>query len=239
MHIIPSKDIPMKALIVLTSHDRLGDTGRKTGFWLEEFAAPYYLFKDAGAAITLASPAGGQPPLDPKSDEPDAQTPATERFRHDAETQRRLAATLPLARVDATEFDAVFYPGGHGPLWDLAQDAASIALIEAFDRAGKPIGLVCHAPGALIKVRSCNGQPLIAGRKVTGFTNGEETAVGLTAVVPFLIEDEFKRLGGLYEKGADWQPHVVIDGRLVTGQNPASSEGVALALLKQLGQGGE
>ena len=224
----------MKILLVLTSHDRLGDTSHKTGFWLEEFAAPYYAFKDAGATITLASPAGGQPPLDPKSDEPEAQTPATERFRQDADAQQQLANTLPLSQIDAADFDAVFYPGGHGPLWDLANDASSIALIESFSRTDRPLGLVCHAPGALIKVRSANGQPLIAGRKVTGFTNSEEAAVGLTNVVPFLIEDEFKRLGGLYEKGADWHPFVVTDGRLVTGQNPASSEGVARELLKQL-----
>lgn len=219
----------MKILFVLTSHDRLGDTGHKTGFWLEEFAAPYYVFKDAGAAITLASPAGGQPPLDPKSDEPDAQTAATERFRQDVQAQAALAATVPLAQVDA-----VFYPGGHGPLWDLANDPASIALLEAFERAGKPLGLVCHAPGALVKVRAANGQPLVAGRRVTGFTNSEEAAVGLSAVVPFLIEDEFIRLGGHYQKGPDWQAHVVTDGRLVTGQNPGSSEGVAQALLSLL-----
>ena len=170
----------MKILFVLTSHDRLGDTGHKTGFWLEEFAAPYYVFKDAGAAITLASPAGGQPPLDPKSDEPDAQTAATERFRQDVQAQAALAATVPLAQVDAADFDAVFYPGGHGPLWDLANDPASIALLEAFERAGKPLGLVCHAPGALVKVRAANGQPLVAGRRVTGFTNSEEAAVGLS-----------------------------------------------------------
>ena len=224
----------MKILFVLTSHDRLGDTGHKTGFWLEEFAAPYYVFKDAGAAITLASPAGGQPPLDPKSDEPDAQTAATERFRQDVQAQAALAATVPLAQVDAADFDAVFYPGGHGPLWDLANDPASIALLEAFERAGKPLGLVCHAPGALVKVRAANGQPLVAGRRVTGFTNSEEAAVGLSAVVPFLIEDEFIRLGGHYPKGPDWQAHVVTDGRLVTGQNPGSSEGVAQALLSLL-----
>ena len=224
----------MKILFVLTSHDRLGDTGHKTGFWLEEFAAPYYVFKDAGAAITLASPAGGQPPLDPKSDEPDAQTAATERFRQDVQAQAALAATVPLAQVDAADFDAVFYPGGHGPLWDLANDPASIALLEAFERAGKPLGLVCHAPGALVKVRAANGKPLIAGRRVTGFTNSEEAAVGLSAVVPFLIEDEFIRLGGHYQKGPDWQAHVVTDGRLVTGQNPGSSEGVAQALLSLL-----
>ena len=224
----------MKILFVLTSHDRLGDTGHKTGFWLEEFAAPYYVFKDAGAAITLASPAGGQPPLDPKSDEPDAQTAATERFRQDVQAQAALAATVPLAQVDAADFDAVFYPGGHGPLWDLANDPASIALLEAFERAGKPLGLVCHAPGALVKVRAANGLPLVAGRRVTGFTNSEEAAVGLSAVVPFLIEDEFIRLGGHYQKGPDWQAHVVTDGRLVTGQNPGSSEGVAQALLSLL-----
>ena len=224
----------MKVLFVLTSHDRLGDTGHKTGFWLEEFAAPYYVFKDAGAEITLASPAGGQPPLDPKSDAPEAQTAATERFRSDPQAQAALAATTPLARINAGDFDAVFYPGGHGPLWDLANDAASIALLEAFDRAGKPLGLVCHAPGALIKVRAANGKPIVSGRRVTGFTNSEEAAVGLSTVVPFLIEDEFTRLGGHFEKGPDWQVHVVTDGRLVTGQNPASSEAVAHALLSML-----
>lgn len=224
----------MNILMVLTSHDRLGDTGNKTGFWLEEFAAPYYVFKDAGAKITLASPAGGQPPLDPKSDEPSAQTAATERFYQDAEAKQQLATTLPLTQIDAADFDAVFYPGGHGPLWDLANDETSIALIEAFARADKPLGLVCHAPGALIKACDATGQPLIAGRKVTGFSNSEEDAVGLTAVVPFLIEDEFKRLGGLYEKGADWHPLAVTDGYLVTGQNPASSEVAAEALLKLL-----
>lgn len=224
-----------KILIVLTSHDRLGDTGHKTGFWLEEFAAPYYVFKDAGAQIMLASPAGGQPPLDPKSDEPGAQTSATERFRQDLDAQKQLATTTPLASINVADFDAVFYPGGHGPLWDLAQDATSIALIESVERAGKPLGLVCHAPGALIKARAVDGRPLVAGRKVTGFSNSEEAAVGLTNVVPFLIEDEFQRLGGRYEKGADWQSHVVTDGRLVTGQNPGSSEGVAKALLALLG----
>ena len=224
----------MNVLFVLTSHDQLGDTGHKTGFWLEEFAAPYYVFKDAGATITLASPAGGQPPLDPRSDEPDAQTPATDRFRSDRDAQQQLATTLPLKQIDASKFDAVFYPGGHGPLWDLANDPASIALLEAFERAGKPLGLVCHAPGALVKVRAANGQPLVAGRRVTGFTNSEEAAVGLSAVVPFLIEDEFIRLGGHYQKGPDWQAHVVTDGRLVTGQNPGSSEGVAQALLSLL-----
>ncbi|MEN5208634.1 type 1 glutamine amidotransferase domain-containing protein [Stenotrophomonas terrae] len=224
----------MNVLFVLTSHDQLGDTGHKTGFWLEEFAAPYYVFKDAGANIALASPAGGQPPLDPRSDEPDAQTPATDRFRSDRDAQQQLATTLPLKQIDASKFDAVFYPGGHGPLWDLARDADSIALIETFDRANKPLGLVCHAPGALIAARTADGKPLVAGRKVTGFSNSEEEAVGLTAVVPFLIEDEFARLGGNYSKGLDWQPYVLSDGHLVTGQNPASSEAVAKALLAQL-----
>ncbi|MCG8155433.1 type 1 glutamine amidotransferase domain-containing protein [Brenneria goodwinii] len=224
----------MNILIVLTSHDRLGDTGKKTGFWLEEFAAPYYVFKDAGAKLTLVSPLGGQPPLDPKSDEPEAQTAATERFRNDPQAQAALANTGKLSDVRESDFDAVFYPGGHGPLWDLAEDAASIALIEAFDRAGKPFGLVCHAPGALRRVRAADGQPLVKGRKVTGFSNSEEEVVQLSKVVPFLIEDEFKRQGGLYEKGADWQPHIVTDGHLITGQNPASSAAVAEAIIKQL-----
>jgi putative intracellular protease/amidase len=222
----------MKVLIVLTSHDQLGNTGKKTGFWLEEFAAPYYVFKDAGVDITLASPAGDQPPLDPKSDLPEFQTEMTHRFGKDAAAQVELANTLRLSEVRAEDFDLVFYPGGHGPLWDLAEDAASIALIENFERAGKPVGLVCHAPGALRNVRAANGEPLVKGRKVTGFSNSEEAAVELTDVVPFLIEDEFKRQGGLYEKGPDWSSHVVIDGRLVTGQNPASSEAVAHALIK-------
>jgi putative intracellular protease/amidase len=224
----------MKVLMVLTSHDQLGNTGKKTGFWLEEFAAPYYTFKDANAEIVLASPAGGQPPLDPKSDLPEFQTALTHRFKADTAAQQALAHTVPLASVNVQDFDTVFYPGGHGPLWDLAESPVSIRLIEAFDRAGKPVGLVCHAPGALRHVKAANGEPLIKGRRVTGFTNGEEAAVELTDVVPFLIEDEFKALGGLYEKGPDWAPHVVVDGRLVTGQNPASSEGVAQALLALL-----
>jgi len=224
----------MNILLVLTSHDQLGDTGKKTGFWLEEFAAPYYVFKDAGATITLASPKGGQPPLDPKSDEPDAQTAETQRFRQDPAAQQLLANTVPLANVNAADFDAVFYPGGHGPLWDLANDATSIALLESFARADKPAALVCHAPGALIKVNAADGKPWVAGRRVTGFSNSEEDAVGLTKVVPFLIEDEFQRLGGHYEKGPDWQSFVVTDGRLVTGQNPGSSAACAQALLKQL-----
>lgn len=224
----------MKLLMVLTSHDQLGDTGQKTGFWLEEFAAPYYVFKDAGTEVTLASPKGGQPPLDPKSDAPDAQTEATHRFREDKTAQAALASTLPLAEVKAADFDAVFYPGGHGPLWDLAEDQTSIGLIEAFDRAGKPIAAVCHAPGVLRHVRGADGQSLVHGKQVTGFTNGEEEAVQLTQVVPFLVEDMLKLNGGVYSKAADFAPHVQTDGRLVTGQNPASSEPAAQALLKLL-----
>lgn len=226
----------MKILMVLTSHADLGNTGKKTGFWLEEFAAPYYVFKDAGAEIVLASPAGGQPPLDPKSDLPEFQTELTHRFKADPAAQQALATTLPLAGIQQADFDAVFYPGGHGPLWDLAVSTDSIALIEAFDRAGKPIGFVCHAPGALINVKAANGAPLVQGRQVTGFSNSEEAAVELTDVVPFLIEDAFQALGGHYQKGADWVPFVLEDGHLITGQNPASSEAVAQVILKQLGQ---
>lgn len=224
----------MKVLMVLTSHDKLGDTGLKTGFWLEEFAAPYYIFKDAGAEIVLASPAGGQPPLDPKSELADFQTDMTRRFNADADAQKALAGTVKLDTVNEKDFDTVFYPGGHGPLWDLAESKISIALIESFERAGKPIGFVCHAPGALRHVKADGGVPLIKGRRVTGFTNGEEAAVELTNVVPFLIEDEFQRLGGHYQKGPDWSPYIIEDGKLVTGQNPASSEGVARALVAQL-----
>ena len=223
----------MKILMVLTSHDKLGDTGRKTGFWLEEFAAPYYTFLDAGAAVTLASPKGGQPPIDPKSDEPEGQTDLTRRFKQDPAAQAVLAKTLPLAEVKAADHDAVFYPGGHGPMWDLAEDPRSIALIEAFYDAGKPVAAVCHAPGALRHAKS-RGQPIVKGKRVTGFTNGEEEAVQLTEVVPFLVEDELKRLGGRYEKAADWASFVVTDGRLVTGQNPASSAAGAEALLTLL-----
>ncbi|WP_407469184.1 type 1 glutamine amidotransferase domain-containing protein [Xanthomonas campestris pv. raphani] len=221
----------MNVLMVLTSHDQLGDTGKKTGFWLEEFAAPYYVFKDAGAQITLVSPKGGQPPLDPKSDEPDAQTEATKRFKQDPDAQQALASTHLLADIQADAFDVLFYPGGHGPLWDLAEDAHSIALIEAFATANKPHGLVCHAPGALRRVKGADGKPLVNGRRVTGFTNGEEEGVGLTKIVPFLVEDVLIELGGQYEKGADWGVHVVTDGMLVTGQNPASSEKTAETLL--------
>jgi len=224
----------MKILIVLTSHDTLGNTGRKTGFWLEEFAAPYYAFVDAGATVTLASPKGGQPPLDPKSDDPDAQTDATRRFRQDTEAQRVLASTRRLADVQAADYDAVFYPGGHGPLWDLAEDTKSVGLIETMLAAGKPVSAVCHAPGVLRHAKTADGKPLVQGRQVTGFSNAEEAAVQLTDVVPFLVEDELNRLGGLYSSGPDWQPHVVSDGLLVTGQNPASSVGVAQALLERL-----
>ena len=225
----------MKILMVLTSHDQLGDTGEKTGFWLEEFVAPYYVFKDAGAQITVASPHGGQPPLDPKSDDPSAQTDATRRFKDDSAAQAVLAGTQKLKDVSAADFDAVFYPGGHGPLWDLAEDATSIALIEAMLAAGKPIAAVCHAPGVLRHVKSTDGKPLVEGKSVTGFTNTEEEAVGLTKVVPFLVEDMLKENGGNYSKGGDWQPYVVSDGLLITGQNPASSEPAAEALLKMLG----
>ncbi len=225
----------MKILMVLTSHDRLGDTGKKTGFWLEEFAAPYYVFKDAGAEITLASPKGGQPPLDPTSDEPDAQTEATHRFRADAEATAALASTHVLADVVNNEFDAVFYPGGHGPLWDLANDAHSIGLIESTHAAGKPIAFVCHAPGVLKKTKGADGASLVKGKQVAGFTNSEEAASGLTDIVPFLVEDMLKANGGNYSKAADWESHVVTDGNLVTGQNPASSADAAKALLKACG----
>lgn len=226
----------MNILMVLTSHDRLGDTGNKTGFWLEEFAAPYYLLKDAGHSLTLTSPKGGQPPLDPKSNEPDAQTDATRRFKADSEAQADLAATVELAKIDPTAFDGVFYPGGHGPLWDLAEDPRSRALIEATLAAGKPVALVCHAPAVLRDVTAPDGSPLVKGRKVAGFTNEEEQAVGLTDVVPFLIEDEFKRLGGDYSKVAAFQPYVQRDGLLITGQNPASSEPAAQELLAALAE---
>ena len=223
-----------KILMVLTSHDRLGDTGLKTGFWLEEFAAPYYAFKDAGHAITLASPAGGQPPLDPKSDEPAFQTEATHRFRADADAVHRLANTKRLADVIPADFDAVFYPGGHGPLWDLAEDPHSIALIEATLDAGKPLGAVCHAPGVLRHAKQADGTPLVRDRRVTGFTNSEEAAVQLTKIVPFLVEDMLKANGAQYSSGPDWQPNAVVDGLLITGQNPASSELVARKLLEAL-----
>ena len=224
----------MKILIVLTSHDQLGDTGKKTGFWLEEFAAPYYVLKDAGAAIAVASPKGGLPPLDPKSEMPEFQTELTKRFRTDTGAQAELANTKKLADVSADDFDAVFYPGGHGPMWDMPDNATSIALLEAFVKADKPIGAVCHAPVALVNVRGKDGEYLVKGKRVTGFTNAEEEAVGLTAVVPFLLEDRLKERGGIYSKTANWVPYVQVDGRLVTGQNPASSEPAAEELLKLL-----
>ena len=226
----------MNILIVLTSHDQLGDTGKKTGFWLEEFAAPYYTFVDAGAKITLASPKGGQPPLDPKSDEPDAQTDATRRFGEDTQAQQALASTVPLGEIDPYNFDAVLYPGGHGPLWDLAESVDSQTLIAAFYAANKPVAAVCHAPGVLKHVKAPDGHPVVKGKRVTGFTNSEEEAVGLTEVVPFLVEDMLKEKGGEYSKAADWASYVVEDGHLITGQNPASSEAVAQALLKRLAQ---
>ena len=221
----------MNILMVLTSHDQLGDTGKKTGFWLEEFAAPYYVFKDAGAKVTLVSPKGGQPPLDPKSDEPDAQTDATRRFKADADAQRALAHTAKLANVDAAEYDAVFYPGGHGPLWDLAQDPHSLQLIQQMLQADKTVAAVCHAPGVLWRAKGADGGSVVKGKRVTGFTNSEEDAAGLTQVVPFLVQDLLVENGGAYSKGADWKPYVVVDGALITGQNPASSEPAARALL--------
>lgn len=224
----------MKILMVLTSHDQLGNTGKKTGFWLEEFAAPYYAFKDAGADVTLVSPLGGQPPLDPKSDEPGSQTDATRRFKADAATQAALASTGKLSDVSGDGFDALFYPGGHGPLWDLAEDPVSIKLIESMAGAGKIVSAVCHAPGALRHVKAADGSPLVKGKKVTGFTNTEEDAAQLTDIVPFLVEDMLVNNGGQYSKGADWAPYVVVDGKLITGQNPASSELAAQAVLRQL-----
>ncbi|MBN9928637.1 type 1 glutamine amidotransferase domain-containing protein [Pantoea agglomerans] len=224
----------MKILMVLTSHDELGTTGKKTGFWLEELAAPYYAFLDAGAEITLASPKGGQPPLDPKSDEPDSQTDETRRFHADSAAQAVLASTVKLDTVDQAAFDAVFYPGGHGPLWDLANDKHSISLIEQTLQAGKPVALVCHAPGVLRDVKNADGTPLVKGKKVTGFTNSEEEGVGLTEVVPFLVEDVLKQNGGLYSRGDDWQSYTVQDGLLITGQNPGSSAETAKVLLASL-----
>ena len=224
----------MKILMVLTSHDRLGDTGKKTGFWLEEFAAPYYVLKDAGHEITLASPKGGQPPLDPKSDEPDSQTDATRRFKRDQDAQAQLASTKRLDSVQSSDCDAVFYPGGHGPLWDLAEDPQSRALIERTLAEGKPVTLVCHAPAVLKNVTAKDGSPLVAGKRVTGFTNEEEAAVGLTEVVPFLLEDALQQLGAKFSKTEAFRPHVVREGLLITGQNPASSEPAAQALLEAL-----
>lgn len=224
----------MKVLVVLTSHDQLGNTGRKTGFWLEELAAPYYVFKDAGAEITLASPKGGQPPLDPKSNEPHFQTDLTRRFEADAAAKAQLGTTARLASVKQEDFDTVFYPGGHGPMWDLAEDQDSIKLIESFLAAGKPVALVCHAPGVLHHVKTPDGKPLVEGRNVTGFTNGEEEDVGLTKVVPFLVEDELLKLGAVFSKVKNWGVHTVTDGLLITGQNPGSSGPTAKLLVDRL-----
>jgi putative intracellular protease/amidase len=225
----------MDILMVITSHDQLGNTGRKTGLWLEEFAAPYFVFRDAGINITLASPKGGQPPIDPKSDLPENQTPAMTRFKKDEAAKKAFAQTVKLADVRAEDFDTVFYPGGHGPLWDLAESPVSIALLESFYNSGKFIALVCHAPGVLHRVKF-EGKPLVKGKRVTGFTNSEEEEVQLTKVVPFLVEDELKRLGALFEKVPNWQSFVVVDGHLITGQNPTSSTAVAQTLLQSLSE---
>ena len=224
----------MNVLIVLTSHDQLGDTGKKTGFWLEEFATPYYHLKDTGAQLTLASPGGGQPPLDPKSEEPDFQTDATRRFETDLSAQNELANTAKLADMKVADFDAVFYPGGHGPLWDLHTDRDSILLIEGFIAAGKPVASVCHAPAVLLNVKDQNGEPLVKGKQVTGFSNSEEAAVELTDIVPYLLEDQLVAMGGVYQKVDDWNPLAVVDGLIITGQNPGSSEAVAKALVNAI-----
>ncbi len=226
----------MKILIVLTSHDQLGESGQRTGFWLEEFATPYYYLRDTGAEITLASPRGGQPPMDPKSAQPDAQTESTRRFQTDEQAQQALANTVLLAGLRADDYDAVFYPGGHGPLWDLHNDADSIALIEAFYAQGKPVAAVCHAPAVLLKARTVEGAPLIQGRQVTGFSNSEEAAVGLTEVVPYLLEDALSANGGDYRSAGDWNPLALVDGQIITGQNPSSSAAVARELVKSLRQ---
>ncbi|WP_286841712.1 MULTISPECIES: type 1 glutamine amidotransferase domain-containing protein [Sphingobacterium] len=224
----------LKVLVVLTSHDQLGDTGEKTGFWVEEFAAPYYVLQDAGVDVTIASPKGGQPPIDPKSALPDFQTEATKRFDADKELQTKLANSLALDTINEQDYDAIFYPGGHGPLWDLTNDKTSVALIESFWAHNKPVAAVCHAPAVFRYVKDSNGQPLVKGKKVTGFSNSEEEAVQLTAVVPFLVEDELVKLGAQYSKGEDWHSYVVKDGHLITGQNPASSEETAKALFTLL-----
>ena len=226
----------MKILIVLTSHSKLGDTGQKTGFWLEEFATPYYIFKDANVDVTLASPNGGEPPLDPKSDEPDFQTEATKRFKGDNDAQVALTNTLKLSNISPDDFDAVFYAGGHGPLWDLAEDRNSIALIEKMYASGKPVAAVCHAPAVLRHAKAPNGSPLVQGKSVTGFSNSEEDAVQLSKIVPFLLENELKAKGANYSKGDDWHPYAITDGNLITGQNPASSDPVAKAVLERIKQ---
>jgi len=226
----------MKILLVLTSHSQLGNTGKKTGFWLEEFASPYYVFKDANADITLTSPNGGLPPLDPKSDEPDFQTDATMRFKEDSEAQKALANTVQLSQISAEDYDAVFYAGGHGPLWDLSENSNSITLIETMHASGKPVAAVCHAPAVLRHTKSPDGSPLIKGKSVTGFSNSEEEAVQLSAIVPFLLEDELREKGAIYSKAEDWHPYVITDGNLITGQNPASSDAVAKAVFNLLSQ---
>jgi len=223
-----------KILFVLTSNDKLGDTGNKTGFWIEEFAAPYYMFKDAGYEVTLSSPKGGQPPIDPSSESEDAQTESTKRFYNDKETQETLSSTLQLSGVDQKDYDALFYPGGHGVLWDLVEDKDSKEIIESFYNNDKPVSFVCHAPAVLKNIKNSNVEPLVKGKKVTGFTNQEEDAVQLTNVVPFLLEDMLIENGGEYSKIEDWQPYAVQDGLLITGQNPASSEKVADLLMKTL-----
>lgn len=225
----------MKIVMVLTSHDQLGNTGHKTGFWLEEFAAPYFVFRDAGVELTLASPKGGQPPVDPKSDLPENQTPAMARFKKDERAQKELSQTIKLDTIKAEDYDTVFYVGGHGPMWDLAESPVSIALLESLYNSGKPIALVCHSPGVLHRV-TYKGEPIVKGKRVTGFANSEEEEVHLTHVVPFLVEDELKRLGGIYEKAPNWQSFAIVDGRLLTGQNPASSTAAAQTLLKLVGQ---
>ena len=226
--------IKMKILIVLTSHALLGNTGEKTGFWIEEFATPYYYLVDNGAKVTLASPEGGQPPIDPTSDKPENQTESTKRFKNDEALQKKLSKTLKLSEISAKEYDAVFYPGGHGPLWDLAESEVSAKLIESFYNADKPVAFVCHAPAALKNVKNVSGEPLVKGKKVTGFTNSEEELVGLTDVVPFLVEDMLKENGGIYSKSNDFEAYALEDGLLITGQNPASSQKVAELLLNQL-----
>lgn len=224
----------MKILMVVTSHDKLGDTGNPTGFWLEEFAAPYYVFKDAGAEIAIASPQGGQVPVDPKSQQSEFQTEATHRFNQDSQAQAAIANTVKLSTVSPSDYDSLFYPGGHGPLWDLAEDADSIRLIETLYQADKPVAAVCHGPCVFRQAKATDGSPLVQGKSVTSFSNTEESAVGLTEVVPFLVEDDLKAKGGHYSKAEDWQPHVVSADHLITGQNPASSEATAKAVLEQL-----
>jgi putative intracellular protease/amidase len=229
-----NKEILMKILMVLTSHNRLGDTGQKTGFWLEEFAAPYYVFTDNDIQVALASPAGGQPPVDPKSDEPDSHTEATQRFLNDEKAKDLLANTQRMESLNPEDFEAIFYPGGHGPLWDLTEDINSISLIESFYRRGKPVGCVCHAPGVLLHTRGPDGFPILKGKRVTGFSNSEESIIQLTEVVPFMVEDMLKSKGGLYSKGDNWASHIEVDDNLVTGQNPASSKAAAEAIVRLL-----